>query len=347
LQRLNTALAATQRDIAEETTRLADVEGTLAEQQAALDARAAHLYQTSGDDWVTVLLGTRSVADLIARVDYLLLVSDSDAQLVQEVKGQRDQVFAVQQGLQRRQSEQLALQSQAQAQLAQMHNEIAARKGKLSAAQTAVAQLVKQQQDLIAAAAAAAPLADGGNDSGGATPTSGFSPNTIISDAKFLDTGSMSSADIQTFLGGQPGSLKSYSGTDHTGAKKTAAQMIADAAQAWHISPKVILVTLQKEQSLIANASPSQRALDWAMGCGKTDSATYTKYQGFGNQIWFGAKTLADHRADFQSGGSLSIDGHSVYPTNASTWSLYVYTPHFGGNTSFWTLYWRYFGDPG
>jgi hypothetical protein len=35
-----------------------------------------------------------------------------------------------------------------------------------------------------------------------------------------------------------------------------------------------------------------------------------------------------------------------VYPSNAATFTLYRYTPHFHGNTSFWRLYWHYFGDP-
>jgi len=42
----------------------------------------------------------------------------------------------------------------------------------------------------------------------------------------------------------------------------------------------------------------------------------------------------------------MTIDGSAVYPTNSATYSLYKYTPHLRGTTSFWLLYWRYFGDP-
>jgi hypothetical protein len=122
--------------------------------------------------------------------------------------------------------------------------------------------------------------------------------------------------------------------------------MIADAAMGWGVSPKVILVTLQKEQSLISRPGADQNALDWAMGCGKMDSRTIASYAGFGNQIWGGARALARNRGSWHAGVSISIDGSSVYPSNASTHSLYRYTPHFHGNTSFWKLYWRYFGDP-
>ena len=122
--------------------------------------------------------------------------------------------------------------------------------------------------------------------------------------------------------------------------------MIAEASSAWGVSPKVILATLQKEQSLVSDPSPSAYALDWAMGCGKTDSVTYTQYQGFGNQIWSGARVLSNGRSFWHRGMSLAIDGAAVYPTDASTESLYRYTPHFAGATLFWKLYWRYFGDP-
>ncbi|NTW29288.1 MAG: hypothetical protein HGA39_08020, partial [Coriobacteriia bacterium] len=173
-----------------------------------------------------------------------------------------------------------------------------------------------------------------------------FNPATVISDSAFLASGSLSASGIQTFLNAQSGTLKSYSAPDHNGVTKTAAQIIADAAQAWGVSPKVILVTLQKEQSLLAATSPSQYAYDWAMGCGKTDSTTYPQYQGFGNQVWFGAKTLSVNRAYWQQGVSINVDGVPVAPTNASTFSLYLYTPHFAGVTSFSGLYRLYFGDP-
>jgi hypothetical protein len=156
----------------------------------------------------------------------------------------------------------------------------------------------------------------------------------------------MSADTIQAFLNNQSGPLKSYSGPDHNGNTRTAAQMIAEASAAFGVSPKVVLATLQKEQSLLTK-SGGQNAMDWAMGCGKTDSVTYTQYKGFGNQIWGGAQKLISNRSYWRPGISLSIDGTTVYPKNASTHAQYRYTPHFGGVTSFWRIYWRYFGDPG
>ena len=81
------------------------------------------------------------------------------------------------------------------------------------------------------------------------------------------------------------------------------------------------------------------------MGCGYTDSGPLPGYIGFGRQIWLGTRTLASHRSPWQPGQKVSIDGTTVVPVDASTWSLYSYTPHFGGNKSFWNLWQTYFGD--
>ena len=174
-----------------------------------------------------------------------------------------------------------------------------------------------------------------------------FDRSNVISDANMLAASCMSAADIQTFLNGQPGVLKAstFRPPDHNGVRKSAAQMIYDAAQGWGISPKVILTTLQKEESLLGNPAPSAFALKWAMGCGYTDSGPLPGYDGFGRQIWLGTRTLASHRAGWIPGTADRIDGVTIYPADASTWSLYSYTPHFGGNLSFWNLWRKYFGD--
>ena len=174
-----------------------------------------------------------------------------------------------------------------------------------------------------------------------------FDRSNIISDANMLASASMSAADIQTFLDGQPGVLKAstFRPPDHNGVRNSAAHMIAEAAQAWGISPKVILTTLQKEESLLGNPAPSAFALKWAMGCGYTDSGPLPGYDGFGRQIWLGTRTLASHRVGWIPGAADRIDGVTIYPADASTWSLYSYTPHFGGNKSFWNLWLKYFGD--
>ena len=113
-----------------------------------------------------------------------------------------------------------------------------------------------------------------------------FDPNRLVTDVNFTAVDSLTSAALQQFLAAQTGILATYSAPDHLGVKRSAAAIILQAARAWQVSPKVLLVTLQKEQSLLTAAKPSSTALDWAMGCGVPDTGSrQTKYQGFGNQL--------------------------------------------------------------
>jgi hypothetical protein len=186
-----------------------------------------------------------------------------------------------------------------------------------------------------------------------ATPTSAratgatFDPDIVISDANFRAAGSMTRAQVQSFLAAQSGILASYSAPNVDGVVEPASELIWEAAQAWDVSPKVILATLQKEQGLLTAAAPTSYALDWAMGCGVPDSGgLQTKYQGFGKQVWYGADSLAVDGAGWYAGITKKCGDGSVSPANVSTCSLYTYTPWIAGNQLFWTVYWRYFGDP-
>ena len=174
-----------------------------------------------------------------------------------------------------------------------------------------------------------------------------FDPDIVISDANFRAAGSMTVAQVQSFLAAQIGVLGSYSAPNTGGVVEPASQIICEAAQAWEVSPKVILATLQKEQGLLTATAPTDYALDWAMGCGVPDSGSLqTKYQGFGKQVWYGAESLAVDGAGWSAGVTKKCGDGSVSPANISTYSLYTYTPWIAGNQLFWTVYWRYFGDP-
>ena len=134
--------------------------------------------------------------------------------------------------------------------------------------------------------------------------------------------------------------------------KRSASAIILQAARSWQVSPKVLLATLQKEQSLLTATKPSSTALDWAMGCGVPDTGPrQTKYQGFGNQIWYGAETLHNPAQNWIPDTTKKCYDGTPTPVNASTWALYTYTPWIGsattgGNYLFWEAYVRYFGDP-
>lgn len=338
------ALEQARQDLEASNQVISQLTGQIDERQSALDARAVAMYTSGGLDMLEALLSVSTLDDLFSRIDLFSYIQQSDTELVKVLSVSRGQTESLQQQQALREAELLALRQKADARKQTLDLALAAEQRVMDSLSADVRDLVKKEEDARATeAAAAAAAADPG---GGALPPLPYDPNKIISDAAFSASGSMSAAAIQGFLQAQGSYLKSFSARDHLGVVKPAADMIAEAATAWGVSPKVILVTLQKEQSLITSSKPSQYALDWAMGCGKMDSRTLSEYQGFGNQIWGGARALNRNRSSFRSGMSLNIDGAGVYPVNAATLTLYRYTPHFHGNTLFWKLYWRYFGDP-
>ncbi len=101
-----------------------------------------------------------------------------------------------------------------------------------------------------------------------------FNPNEIVSDSDFFRVADMSEQDIQEFLERKSSTLARYRARDIDGLEKSAAAIIHRAATDHGISPRVLLVLLQKEQSLIESQSPSQYSFDWATGFGVCDSCS-------------------------------------------------------------------------
>jgi rare lipoprotein A (peptidoglycan hydrolase) len=149
-------LEATRLDISVTTTRLAGLESTLASDQARLDARAVHLYTSGGFDTVSVMLGTTSLQDLVARTDLLSLAADNDADLLVAVKAERDSGAQLRRDLQTREAQLVALRTQADAARAQVQAAMAAQQKTLDGLNADVALLVQQQQTAQRAADASA-----------------------------------------------------------------------------------------------------------------------------------------------------------------------------------------------
>ena len=330
----------TRADVSEIATQLAAGEIKLLNARSALTSRAVEIYRAPRISMIEVLIDTRSLQDLMVRARYLAIISNHDARLMRDYRLTQSENLWLQQSLAEREQNLVSLQDQADQQRKQIETSITEQQRQARALGADIARMMAE------AAAPVVPSGTGGTAPTGSSPTGKYQPDTVISETNFRAATSMSAADIQAFLETQPGSLKSYSGRDHAGVQKTAAEMIADASVKWGISPKVILATLQKEQSLLTKKSPSQNAMDWAMGCGKADSFTTYKYQGFGKQIWFGAYKFKQNADLWKPGASQKIDGSTVHPTNPGTHAQYRYTPHFPGVMSFWMIYWRYFGDP-
>ncbi len=179
-----------------------------------------------------------------------------------------------------------------------------------------------------------------------------FNPNFIISDYEMRDYKAMSYDEIKNFLE-RKGKLNRQTLVDKNGIVQYAAEIIYRAAQDYQINPKVLLVTLQKEQSLIEEDSPTDDRLDWAMGyavcddCSKDDPGIQ-KFKGFGKQVDRAAWRLNYYFANpdefyFEVGQTFNIDGVQVTPANQATVNLYNYTPHIHGNENFWKIWNRWF----
>ena len=182
---------------------------------------------------------------------------------------------------------------------------------------------------------------------------SSFNPNNLISDEELTDTSTMSLGEIQTFL--NRGFLGNYVTEDIDGKNRYASAVIWRAATRNGINPKVILVMLQKEQSLVLDDSPSQSQLDWAMGYAVCDSCNHRdpniqRWKGLAKQVNSSTLQLVEgYLADLQSNGetvagyapgrTTTIDNTIVTPANNATAALYTYTPHIHGNSNFVKLW--------
>jgi uncharacterized protein YvpB len=181
--------------------------------------------------------------------------------------------------------------------------------------------------------------------------TTGFVPNYLITDVNFTAVDSLTAPAIQSFLSARNTALATYETADHLGVTRSASTIIWQAAHAWSVSPKVILVTLQKEQSLLTTLQPSAGALMWAMGCGVPDTGgPNTFYASFGKQVWYGAASLHNAALNWSAGSTKVCGDGTVQPADAATYALYTYTPWIGinggGNKLFWNVYQQYFGSP-
>jgi hypothetical protein len=188
-----------------------------------------------------------------------------------------------------------------------------------------------------------------------------FDPNFIISDAEILNYDAMDAIDIQRFLESKGSYLAAYTVTNpNTGVCETAAQAIYEVCQANKVSPRFVLVLIQKEQGLVEDPHPGQSSLDWATGYGCPDGGgCNSRWQGFWKQINSATLQFYDYMVNpleysFKKGNAYTLQNTCsaynnpqsslVMPYNQATAALYNYTPHvFNGNYNFYVLWQKYF----
>jgi uncharacterized protein with LGFP repeats len=203
----------------------------------------------------------------------------------------------------------------------------------------------------------------------------GFDPANIIDDAVMFSGTTMTAAEIQSFLNSKQPScasgatcLKSVKVDmpkmtanpmcDAIGAKssQTAAQVIAAVGKACSVNPQVILVMLQKEQTLVTGRKPYSSAESVSLiyrkatglGCPDTAACDPNKY-GLFNQLYGVAYWLVRYTTPPGTTGSgwtsynwfpvgrangvlynpnAACGAKTITIKNAATASLYYYTPY-------------------
>lgn len=254
-----------------------------------------------------------------------------------------------------------------------------------------------------------------------ASPSDGFQPGNIISDTNFYNGSAMNVNQVQQFLQqrvpecwlGRPGyevgkpvtwggptklaskCLKDYRANTAAQpanaycaglpaiANETAASVIVRVGKACGISQKVLLVMLDKEQSLVSDPWPNENQYFLAMGyacpdSGPGNSANCDPAQGgFAKQVYRAAWQYKVYRAfpdsyrykPFQTNTiqwhpNIGCGTSQVYIENWATAALYIYTPYrpnqaalnagWGtgdgcssyGNRNFYNYYKAWFGQP-
>lgn len=218
----------------------------------------------------------------------------------------------------------------------------------LAVAATLVATLV------VVAPAAPASAAANGSD---------FDPGNIITDEVFFDRAALTAGQVQAFLKlkvpkclakpGSPDCLKNYRMKTPTraadayckkytgAANERASAIIAKVAKACGVSAKVLLVLLQKEQSLVTATAPTKYQYERATGFACPDTAPCDSlYFGFFNQVYHAARQYqryADKKVySWRSIGVNKLPYHpksecgtvQVTIKNQATLGLYFYTPY-------------------
>ena len=250
------------------------------------------------------------------------------------------------------------------------------------------------------------------NQTAQAVSPSDWRPGRIIDDAVFYNKNSMSTAQIQDFLNAKVPNCNRWRSTTNTANQppytclkeyqentttkennigrfnsngtpyqvpggKSAAQIIWEVGQQYGINPQVLIVMLQKEQSLITDDWPWRVQYQKAMGYACPDTAPCDEqYYGFYNQVDSAAWQMKRYieypnSFNFKAGVTRNIlwspntscGSSPVYIENAATAALYNYTPYqpnaaavnnlYGtgdgcsayGNRNFWRMFNDWFGS--
>lgn len=151
--------------------------------------------------------------------------------------------------------------------------------------------------------------------------------------------------NIQQFLKTRNSFLQSY-----LVGNTPYAEWLDTTCKSKNINPKIILVKLQKEQSLVMlGACPSNKKLDRCLGYGMTDSGDIEKWYGFEKQHTGAISQISRDFTKFYAKWpqpKIEVDDGllTVQPFTAHTSLLYKYTPWTGSPDSIYYNKWGIHG---
>jgi hypothetical protein len=210
----------------------------------------------------------------------------------------------------------------------------------------------------------------GCSSSSGATPSvlqssdlvgaSGFDPDEIVAPGPMEDSTTLGAAELTAFLQSTPYGQSSFL-VDYASHGISAVSAMVSAAQTYSLNPLVFLVRAEMDQGIVGSSSypsPPSR-VEYAFGCGcAAPGDCDATYGGFDIQVDCLAAALRESLDAVAASGktdggwgpgitSTTLDGVEVTPEDASTASLYQYTPIVavgqpGGNWLFWNLWQKY-----
>ncbi len=222
------ALNATIQQISDLQTSIDQKQAELDEAQDALADRVAANYRAGTTGMLDVILSATDFDDFVNRVFYANRISDSDAQMIQDVKDIKASLEADQAALVEQQAQQEQLQAEQAAQIETLNAQVAEAEAYASSLDGEVQALIAQRDAEIAAAAEAARIAaeqeaarQAAEAQAAAEAGSGGDANTGATDTGTTDTGG-GAADTggSTDSGGDTGGYddgSSSSGGDYGG----------------------------------------------------------------------------------------------------------------------------------
>lgn len=146
-------LAETRRQVAVETDRLAVLERDLAHQQGRLDSFVVSAYRSGELGTIAAVLGATTFEDLFTRVRLTALIGERQGEVIEGLRGSRDESRRLKESLDQRNVELVAQREQAEAQRARVEDNIARQDRILDSLAADIAALLKELERARAAGA--------------------------------------------------------------------------------------------------------------------------------------------------------------------------------------------------